>query len=71
MEGVTMFERLRKATTKAVAETLKEETIKSLDDLMPVLVGLASVAGLCIGVFGKNNPIGTTITINNFYYGRR
>ena len=66
-----MFERLRKKATKAVTETIKEETIKSLDDLMPVLVGLASVAGLCLGIFGKTSPVSTTITINNFYYGRR
>lgn len=66
-----MFERFRKNATKAVAETIKEETIKSLDDIMPILVGCASLVGLCIGVFGKNVPIGTTITINNFYYGRR
>ena len=66
-----MFERLRKNATKAVAETLKEETLKSLDDLMPVLVGFASVAGLCIGIFGKTNPVATSITINNYYYGRR
>ena len=65
-----MFERLRKATTKAVAETLKEETIKSLDDLMPVLVGLASVVGLCVDVFGKNIPSSSSITINNYYYGK-
>lgn len=66
-----MFERLRKHATKAVAETIKEETIKSLDDIMPIMVGCASLIGLCIGVFGKTNPIGTTITINNFYYARR
>ena len=66
-----MFERFRKNATKAVAQILKEETIKSLDDLMPILVGLISVVGLCIGVFNKNSPVGTTITINNFYYGKR
>lgn len=66
-----MFERFRKATTKAVTKAVKEETVKSLDDLMPILVGLTSIVGLCIGVFGKSNPIGTTITINNFYYGRK
>lgn len=66
-----VFERLRKNVAKTVGETLREETIKSLDDIMPVLVGFTSVIGLCIGVFGKSNPIGTTITINNFYYGRK
>ena len=66
-----MFERFRKNATKAVIQAVKEETLKSLDDLMPLLVGLASVTGLCVGIFGKSTPVGTTITINNFYYGKR
>lgn len=66
-----MFERIRKNAAKAITSTIKEETIKSLDDLMPALVGVTSLIGLCIGVFGKNVPTSTTITINNFYYGRK
>lgn len=66
-----MFEQLRKNVTKTIAETLKEETVKSFNDILPALVGLSSVVGLCIGCFTKSKPIGTTITINNFYYGRR
>lgn len=65
-----MFERLRKNATKAVKKAVKEEAVKSLDDILPVLVGLASIAGVCIGIFGKTTPVGTTITINNYYYGR-
>lgn len=62
-----MFERLRKNAAEATARAFKEEALKSLDELMPTLVGVASVIGLCIGVFGKTAPVASRIIVYKYH----
>lgn len=65
-----MFEKLTKRFTKAAKRAVKEEAVQSVVDVLPVLVGIASVAGVIFGMVPPKKVAPSTITINNYYYGR-
>lgn len=66
-----MFEKLTKRVAQVATRAVKEETVKSLVDVIPVLVGLASLIGVIFGSIPPKKVSPSTITINNYYYGRR
>lgn len=69
-----MFERFARKITKGAVEnvkgTVKEEIVKSADDILPVVVGLASLVVLIFSNVPPQKLAPSTITINNYYYGR-
>lgn len=66
-----MFEKFARKVAKNAARAVKEETVQSMVDVLPILVGLASVVGVIIGAIPPKQAVASTITINNYYYGRR
>lgn len=65
-----MFERFKKRTVENVKGVLKEETFKCVDDLLPTLVGVASVALYIFCNVSTPKPVSQSITINNYYIWR-
>lgn len=69
-----MFEKItRKLTKGAVADakrTIKEEAIKCADDLLPAVVGIASITLLLLASVPPQKLATQQIVINNFYIGR-
>lgn len=72
-----MFEKLVNKIAKPAVESaktvVKEEITKSADDILPTIIGLASMALLIFASVPPNKsvPANTTnITINNYYFGR-
>lgn len=61
---------LKKGAVEAVKRTVKEEAVKCADDLLPTVVGLASIALLLLANVPPQKAVASTITINNFYFGR-
>lgn len=61
---------LKKGAVEDVKRTVKEETIKCADDLLPTVVGIASLALLLLASIPPQKAMPSTITINNFYFGR-
>lgn len=66
-----MFEKFSRRLVKDAGRTIKEETVKSLDDHMDLLVGLASVVFILLVNAQSPKPVSQSITINNYYLGRR
>lgn len=65
-----MFERFRKRAVENVKGAVKEEAVQCFDDLFPTLVGVASLALIVLMNVQAPRPVGQTITINNYYFGR-
>ena len=65
-----MFERFTKKVATAATRAVKEETVKSVCDILPVVVGLASVVGVIIGCVPPKKVAPSIITVNNYFYGR-
>ena len=72
--GLYVFEKLtRKLSTRAVDDvkrTVKEESVKCADDLLPAMVGIASIALLLLANVPPQKLATQQIVINNFYIGR-
>lgn len=70
-----MFEKIAKKLTKGALEnvkgTIKEEISKSSDDILPTVVGLASIAMLLFSCIPPQKIAPSTIVVNNYYFGRR
>lgn len=69
-----MLGKITKKITKQVVEnakeTVKEEVSKSADDILPTVVGLATL-GIFLFINMPSQKLTTsTITINNYYFGR-
>lgn len=66
-----MFEKFTKRVTKRTMEdakrTIKEEASKCLDDMLPTVVGLASLALLIFANVPPQQPAAQQLVINNFY----
>lgn len=66
-----MFEKLTRKLVKGAKRAVKEEAVQSALDVVPVLVGVASLIGVIFGSIPPKQAAASTITINNYYYGRR
>lgn len=65
-----MVGRLTKGAVANVKRTVKEEIAKSSDDILPTLVGVASIALLLLAAVPPQKAMPSTITINNYYFRR-
>lgn len=69
-----MFENIIKKITKGTVEnvkrTVKEEIAKSSDDILPTVVGVASIALILLANIPPQKAMPSTITINNYYFRR-
>lgn len=69
-----MFEKITRKLTKGAVEDakgiIKEEAIKYADDLLPTVVGIASIALLLLANVPPQKLTTQQIVINNFYIGR-
>ena len=61
---------LKKGAVEDVKRTVKEEVVKCTDDLLPTVVGIASIALLFLASVPPQKLAAQTTTINNFYFGR-
>lgn len=61
---------LKKGAVEDVKRTVKEEAVKCADDLLPTVVGIASLVLLLLANVPPQKAIPSTITVNNFYFGR-
>lgn len=66
-----MFEKFKKRAVENIKGTIKEETSQCVDDLLPTLVGLASLGLFIFCNLSTPKPITRSIVINNYYFGRR
>lgn len=66
-----MFEKLSRRLVKDAGRTIKEEAVKSLDDHLDLLVGLASIAFILLVNAPSPKPVSQSIIINNYYLGRK
>lgn len=69
-----MFEKFTKKLTKGAVEdtkrTVKEELSKSADDLLPTVVGIASIALILLASVPPQKALPTQVIINNYYFRR-
>lgn len=69
-----MFEKFARKLTKGAVEnakrTVKEEVSKSADDLLPTVVGVASLVLLIFANVPPQKLAPSTVTINNYYFRR-
>lgn len=69
-----MFEKFTKKLTKGAVEdakrTLKEEVSKCADDLLPTVVGIASIALILLASVPPQKALPTQVIINNYYFRR-
>lgn len=65
-----MFEKFTKKMVRNVGRAVKEETSEHMDDILSVVLGVSSVAVLLLSTTSIPKPVGQSITINNYYFGR-
>lgn len=65
-----MFEKFTKRMVRNVGRTVKEEAAEHMDEVLPVIFGVASIAVLIFSTSSIPKPVGQSITINNYYFGR-
>lgn len=64
-----MLEKFTKRLVGNVKESVKKEVSESMDEFVPLLFTVASIA---IMIFANQapRPVGQSITINNYYFGK-
>lgn len=69
-----MFEKFTKKFKKGAVEdakrTIKEEASKCADDLLPTVVGVASIALILLASIPPQKALPTQVIINNYYFRR-
>ena len=69
-----MFEKITRRVTKRTVEnvkrTIKEEATKCTDDLLPTVVGVASIVLLVFASVPPQKALPTQVIVNNYYFGR-
>lgn len=69
-----MFEKITRKLTKGAMEdakrTIKEEAFKYADDLLPTVVGVASIVLLIFASVPPQKALPTQIIVNNYYFRR-
>lgn len=63
-----MFEKLKNKMVSGCKDVMKEECVKSLDDIIPSIFSIASIAVIILSCIPNTRPSATTITINNYYF---
>lgn len=62
--------KIKKGAVEDVKRTIKEEAIKCADDILPQLVGIASIALIVLSAVLPQKLQTQQIIINNFYFRR-
>lgn len=65
-----MFEKFTKKMVRNAGRAIKEEAAESMDEVIPILFGVASVALMIFANIQSPKPVAQAITINNYYFGR-
>lgn len=65
-----MFEKFTKRAMENAKRTLKEEVVQCVDDLLPTVVGIASITLLIFANIPPQKHVAQQLIINNFYIGR-
>lgn len=62
-----MFEKFKKRAVENIKGTIEKEIIQCADDLLPTVVGVASIALLIFANIPPQKPVAQQLIINNFY----
>lgn len=65
-----MFEKFTKKMVRNAGRAIKEEAAESIDEVIPILFGVASIALMVFANIRSLKPVAQAITINNYYFGR-
>lgn len=67
---MSVFEKFKKKTVEDVVTTARKEVDKCIDDYAPVIFAAIGVLFFIACVGRPHHPVASTITINNYYFGR-